>query len=171
MTPFELVYRNVYNEVIAHPVIAPLMKTGNYREFIFTNKQPVKPVIQTADLPELIFSFDGARSISLYASSSSSSLIAEYSFLLSTDGYCLSTSTFPITWGLIESLAKVHSSILSLEWNSQPFVKRIDILNMVSGLSDTNAQRNMKGWTSLFKFEVLMHVKTSDLIANATPTP
>lgn len=176
LNPVEQVYSALYDAAIAHPVITSLFKALNTRGFTTSTtaaQVPLKTIVQTADLPELILSFDGFRRVVIGSSSSGTELVPQFSFLVRTQGFNLSSALFPAVWALLEVLAKVERTLLSSTWEGTAFCKKLTVIDSVVGLrgqntGDAPAFNNQVGWSALLRFETLIHVRTSVLISNAT---
>lgn len=160
--PFTQVYDSLWSLVTDHPDIDDIVKVGNRIDFSADKRQPHKNQIATADLPELVLVQGGLRG-SLYHTSSSTRCTREYRWLISTGDFRINHFLNKVEWMLFVAHLGWTSTLTSLQYNGASFVKRCEILDAQTGASDPERNRNIQGWSSIWRIEVEMHFKTSDL--------
>lgn len=133
-----------------------------------TDREPLKQNIASADVPEFAITFD-AGNINLFDTSSSSKVVAQYRMIINTGDFRVNEYAQLITWIVICNLRLWKTHLGALTWKDATFVKRVHILNLATGQSDPERNRQIKGWTSIFTVEVEMHFKTTNLVFSELP--
>jgi hypothetical protein len=161
--PFTLVFNRLWEIVEAHPDAASVIKPGNRIKLNEqTKREPTKPFVQVADLPELMLVTEGGN-LNLHSTSSSTKIVRRYSWLLSTGDARVNYLLYPVEWLLVEAFSKWTTELTSLTYKDKHFVKRFDILDVSEGWKRADENRNIKGWSAIWKCEIEMHFATNDL--------
>jgi hypothetical protein len=66
-------------------------------------------------------------------------------------------------WQIFVALMGWKAQLTPLLWKDKAFVKRVNIITANSGIADPKLNRNLVGWSAVFRIEVEMHFATSDL--------
>lgn len=162
MTPFDLVYNALWEMVRSHCLADDLIKPGNCIDF--STADPMKGRISAADLPELILVQD-TQTINLHSTSSTTTLVKEYSWLVSTGDYRIADKLHKVEWLLTLANLNWKSVLPALEWQGKRFVTLLEIVNCKSGIADPQQNRNIAGWSAVWAIRVRMDFRTLDLLA------
>jgi hypothetical protein len=158
--PLSDVYDALWTSTKAHPVIGQL-STSNLVQF--NTRQPLREQLQAADLPELVLVSTGGSS-SLTSSSSSTRLSKRFDWILTTGDMRVDEVLFPLSWALLESMARARLALFALEWKEQRYVKRVQEIQIREGESEAARRINVRGWVAVQSIEVEMHFHTTSLI-------
>lgn len=165
--PFSLVYTALYDMAVACEPLADMVKLGNRIRFDGDTPDPAKrDAVQDADLPELVL-VPETGSVNLHGNSSSSRFVRQYAFMISTGTNKLNELLNPLEWALCCGLARWRSAITDLRWpegsGETSFVKRVDVISATQGQSDPERNRNIRGWSAVWRCEVEMYIRTADM--------
>ena len=138
------------------------VKQGNTVDFNQTNRDLVKENVNQADLPEVSLQIVGLTG-NLVQSSSGSMLLATFSWGLASGDIRYNRALFPVIWEIYRAMAGWQSRITRLEYRQENFVKRVNVLDALFGLTD-EVNRGIKGWSGLWNCEVEMHFTTTTII-------
>lgn len=166
--PFTQVYNALWTLVNAHPDIGDKFKTGNRITFGTDDREPFKRTIAASDVPELVLTQDGGP-IEMYSTSSTTKVTRDYSWLVSTGDFRINHFLNDVEWMLFVAHLGWKTHLTSLQYNSNSFVKRCEIIDIRSGISDAQRNRGLNGWSTVWKVRVEMHFKTSDLKEELSP--
>lgn len=169
--PLSLVYDALFDLVKRHPDCDDLFKTRNLVRYDHAqDRDPVKDKIQDADLPELVLLANGAT-VGMERTSCGSMMVRRYSWLMSTGDMRIAYRLLPVQWMLFEALHNWKQVLTALVWpegSGRHFVKRLDVTDVAEGLSDPEANRGIRGWSSIWGCEVEMWFKTADVTPELT---
>lgn len=166
--PFTAIFAKLWEMVERHPRLPEMVKPGNRIKLNKPNdRNPTKEHVQEADLPELLLTTDGGT-VRLHNTSSSTKVVRRYSWIVSTGDQRVNYKLYPVEWLLVEALADWQTQISPLTFKEKTFAKRLDVLDVNEGWTRPE-NRNIKGWSALWKCEIEMHFKTQDLIDALTP--
>lgn len=162
-TPFDLVFTALLDMVADSPRARKLVKTGNLIRYDSeTTRNPYKNDVAVADLPEIILIAEGGL-VSLHATSCDCSIVRRYSWLIAT-GEQRARYIHAAEFLLVCLLADCRTKLGALRWNEHSFVKRVDIVDVTTGLSDPARNRGIQGWSALWRCEVEMRFGITELI-------
>lgn len=166
--PFSMVMRTLWEMANENAVFTDLVKPGNRIDFTDeTNRDPIKQNIQDADVPEVILVPSGTPATNLCATSSTSSIIKRYSWLISTGDLRATLRLMPVEWAIFVMMHDWKNRLTALEWpenSGRNFVKFAQLLDASEGQTDTEANRGLQGWSCLWQCQVEMHFKSQDLL-------
>lgn len=169
VNPFTLVFSALWSILENSPQFVADVKVGNRIHLDITNKpNTLKPEIQDSDLPEVILITAGASNIGLLTTSSTSKIIKRYQFLISTGDPRVQNYLNQIQWDIYACFTGWQNLLGQLIWpvgSGRNFVKRADLVDCEEGLSNSDRNRGIPGWSSIWTGEVEMHFATSDLQA------
>jgi hypothetical protein len=142
-----------------------LVKLGNRIRFDSAyNRDPIKQNVQVSDLPELVLVPLGTNESNLHSSSCSSMVTRTYSWIISTGDYRYVELLAPVEWALFCAMANWKNVLLGLTWNGSTFVKDANLIELTDGFSNTENNRGIKGWSSVWNCQVTMYLTTQHLI-------
>lgn len=146
--------------------LAAAVRLGNRIKFNYEkDKDPIKREISEADTPELIL-ISTSSGGNLGETSSTSRLTRQYDWIMATGDLSITNKLLPLEWVLFCAMAKWPTTLAALQWPAGwPFVKRMNLTNVQSGMSDPDRNRGILGWSSVWSIEVEMHFRTSDMLA------
>lgn len=162
--PFSMLYTAMFNAVADSERVKKLVNSGNIVRLDGRSRSPLKEVTADADLPELVLVPTTAE-VNLHSTSSSSRVVRQYQWLLSTGDLRLTYRLEPVAFALLCAMSDWRTTIGTLTWNNASFVKRVDMLSATIGMSDSEKNRGIRGWSCVWDGEVEMHFKTTDLQA------
>jgi hypothetical protein len=161
--PFTIVYGAFWDMLLQHPQIIRDVKEANRIRFdIANNRDPIKTQIGTADLPELCVSVE-SMTANLNTNSSQSKISRLYSIFVSTGDNRYTEHLAQMEWAIFCALSCWQEKISGLIWKDSHFVTNLRLQTGSAGLSDPVRNRNITGWSSVWRAEVEMHFRTDDL--------
>lgn len=165
--PFDLTYDALWAMVEAHEGIDDIVKVGN--RIKLDNQDPMKTNISAADLPELILvPSDGV--FNFRNTSSTTMMSKNYEWLLSTGEIKLAGKLNIVEWMLFTTHLNWPQKFSNIKFIGENFVKRLQIISSRTGLADAERNRGVKGWSSIWRLQIDMYFKTSDLLLENTTT-
>jgi len=163
--PFNLVVTALWDVLLAHPRFVRDVKEQNRIRFdLANNRDPLKGAVQGSDLPEVCIA-STAGSANIMETSSTSRCTRTYSIMVSTGDYRYTEICGVIEWQVWCALCGWKKTLGGLQWNGHNFIKRVNVTNAATGLSDPEKNRNIRGWSSVWSVEVEMHFVTSEIQA------
>ncbi len=152
----------------ASPRLEALVKVGNRVKFNQTRPgDPRKAEISNADTPELVL-VPTSTTIQMHSTSSTSAAIRQFEWWLSTGSMSVTSRLLPFEFALFTAMLRWKEEIASLRWPTGApygFAKRMDVVSVVGGFADTEKNRGIAGWSSIWACEIEMHFPTDTLIA------
>ena len=161
--PFTIVYGALWDMLLQHPQIVRDVKEANRIRFdISNNRDPLKTQIGAADLPELCISVE-TMTANLHSNSSQSKMSRLYSILVSTGDKRYTELLAQTEWAIFCALACWQEKLSGLQWKGAHFVTNLRLPSGSAGLSDPIRNRNITGWSSVWRAEIEMHFQTDAL--------
>jgi hypothetical protein len=168
--PLTLVHDALWELVAKQPIFADLVKPGNRIQFNDPRvRDPIKASATTADLPEVLLTSEGLSPVRLCRTSSTSSIIKQWGWVITTGDYRLNEFLLPIEWAIIACMMDWKRVLTALRWppntssSYEHFVKRTDVVGTQHGESDARRNRGIAGFSSIMTIEVEMHFRTLDI--------
>lgn len=161
--PFSQVFSALWAMVEGCQAFTDLVPVGNRIRYDQNSRDPIKAVVQAADMPEVILVSDGLTA-NLHATSSTSMCIRRYTWLITTGDLRINEFCNPVEFAVFRAMLRWKEVLCELTYKGQPFVKRANVVSVTSGTSDPKQNRNLLGWSALWSVEVEMHFNTSDLL-------
>lgn len=158
--PISLLYDKILEAVAADTDVASLIKENNLIDFNDVRK-PTKAGVTTADLPELVIYVSSVRG-NLHASSSHVMLTTVWSFILSTGTFKMDVQN-TLLFAILKVLTDWKNSIRPVEFASKQFVKDVRLADANTGVSNAEANRNIRGWAAVIQAEIDLGLDLSDL--------
>lgn len=163
--PFTLTYTAIVQLLCSNPHFKRLVETGNIIRFDSANNfDPFKQDIKAGDLPEIIVISDGFVS-NMHHTSSTSRVIKRYSLLIATGNKQINYLLNQVQWEVLVAMVNWKNVLGALQWRDESFVKRVDVLDVVEGLSNSEQNRGIEGWSSVWRCEVEMYFETSEILS------
>lgn len=167
--PFVQTYNALWDLAENSQQLTDLVKPANRIKFNQSgppNRHPIKTQVSQADLPELVLVSTGLEA-SMHSTSSSSSCIRRFEWIISTGDMVIVDKLLPVEWAIFAAMAAWKTTVSVLTWNGLSFNKRMDITSVDNGLTDPSRNRGVQGWSALWRCEIEMHFATRDLITAA----
>lgn len=163
--PFAKAYDALWALAEESALLTSLVRAGNRVKFNHTRPfHPVKQEVSEADLPELALA-SATSSANLHNTSSSSMIVRQYTWLLSTGDMSITNKLMPVEWALFAAMTNWKLVLGALTWNGEHFVKRANVVSIDNGFADPERNRGITGWSAAWTCEVEMHFATADLQA------
>jgi hypothetical protein len=161
--PFSLVYDKLWDLAEASVPLTRLVKLKNRIKFSPTKVyDPVKREVSEADLPELTLT-STTGSANMMANSSMSSCTRTYEWIIATGSLSIIAMLGPVEFALWCALHDYQSYLNALQWDGKDFVKVARVGQISNGLTDSERNRGIVGWTSIWSLDVEMYFVTKDL--------
>lgn len=150
-----------------HRDVTAIFKPGNRIKFLGTNRDPHKEQIATADVPEIrIVPWPGGTLAPIRTTDSSSGTLM-FSVQVATgdkrvdaDGAGLHYAK----WSVFRALADWRELLAALKWRGLPFVQKLSLTSVQDGAAQSDLDRGIKGWSSLWTVSVDVWFRTIDVI-------
>jgi hypothetical protein len=163
--PFSMCYTGIVKLLLANKHFNRMVETSNLIRFDAKNKRdPLKSVVEAGDLCEVIVSQDG-MAMNLGQTSTTTMVLKRYSILLSTGDKRINDFLNQVQWEIFVCMSNWKSVITPLQWRGAGFVKRAAVLDVSEGLSDPAANRKIEGWSAVWRCEIEMHFKKTDILS------
>lgn len=164
MTPFDMVYTELWNMALSHHGFVRDVKEKNRIRFDDpANRDPLKDPVMAADLPEVQLAA-ATGTLNLQNTSSSSMITRQYTWYIASGDYRYTQFMSAVEWYLFCAMIGWKTRLVALKWKEKPFVKRANVVSTLAGMSDPQRNRNIVGWSAAWTVEVEMHFQTSDLL-------
>lgn len=162
--PFTQVYDALWSLPWKRKELCRLVKPGNRITFSGQDRDPLRPEVSTANLPELtLIPISGQPHVQ--ATSNSSFWLARFEWQLATGDKRVNRALYRVTFELLRALANWLTVLQALKWKSKPFVVVQIPRDERIGVTERDLNRGIQGWSSLWSCEVKMFFATADLIA------
>ena len=135
-------------------------KPGN--KVSFDKPTPVKPIVSTADMPELRIEPVGGDS-TFHQTSDTTEMVREFDVMLSIGSKRLKQRFFPYNFHVFCRLASWKMKLPPLMWRDKRFVDSANVIDATDGRRDVEAGRNISQWSTLYVLSVGMKFHTIDL--------
>lgn len=169
--PFNMVFRELWNMLTAHPRFERDIREGNRIRFdSHSNRDPIKKEVQDADLPEVTL-FAETISANLHNTSSTSKVTRVYTIMIATGDARYTERLGPVEWYVFTAMTGWQERLTTLLWENKSFVKRVNIPSAAAGVMNQVLNRNISGWSAVWRVEVEMHFDTDDLRAEFLEEP
>lgn len=176
MDPFSQVYNALWSLAEGSDRLTEMVRLGNRIKFNQTDySNPLKNEVGEADLPELVLVSTGSSG-NIHQTSCSSMFTRTYEWIIATGDASVINVLLPLEFILFAAMTNWQSVLGPLTWQGLSFVKRANLLNINNGLTDSERNRGIVGWSAIWGIEVEMHFETRDLqeygsIPTTTPAP
>lgn len=174
--PFSLVYRALWSMLESHTGFTGLVRTGNRIKFSGAGRDPMKSEILSADLPEVRIVPAGGPPM-LMRTSSSGSVVKRFQIQIATGEQRTdqTESLFAVEWEIIKAMHGWEAVLGALEITigegesavDVAFVKRCTAGEISEGVTDTDLNRGIRGWSAVWSCEVEMWFPTVALQPSA----
>jgi hypothetical protein len=126
--------------------------------------------VSTSDLPEVTLVANQSQA-NLHGTSSSSKLVYGYEWWIATGDVSVIRGILPVSWAVWCAMASWKDVVGALKWKGKTFCKRFDFVNQSLLLTDSEKNRGIRGFSSIWGCEVEMWFGTNDLIAQNSEGP
>ena len=162
--PFTMVYTALYDMLMEREDFKELIRIGNQIRFDSdTDRDPIKENVSSNDLPEVALLVMNATEVNIHSTSSTSMITRQYGWYVATGDLRLGEYLSPIEWAIYSGMLGWQTKITALQWCGKSFVKRVNFVDVTVGFTDIEANRGIRGWSSIWNCEVEMHFNTKDL--------
>ncbi len=162
--PFTLLYDELWNLLEQSPELSQLVAVGNRLKFNDEfNREPLKETVATADMPEILILSDGGD-FNLMNSSSTSRFDLSYSIVINTGDYRLNVFAHQIQWFIFCQFVKWKTTLTTLTWKNEAFVKNVRLSNVTTGESMAERNRGINGFTTVCKILVEVIINTANIV-------
>lgn len=161
--PFTTLYDALWSMLEAHTGFTDLVKVGNRVKFTGEVRDPVKPEINTADLPEVRLVPLGGDP-HLQRTSNGTSVRKRFGIEITTGDKRVDAALFPVEWEIFRAMSNWASVLTALTWNSKTYVKLCRPLSMTEGESNPELNRGISGWSLVWACEVELWFTTADML-------
>ena len=163
--PITLVYEKIWEILESGTRIQALVKEGNRIKLNdWRNRAPFKERIAAGDLPELtIISVNG--NVHLNKTTTGSMFTQRFRIVISSGEQRIDPGIFPVKFAVISAMADWVAQLATVVWKGEKIAPVCRMLDFVDGLSDTDLNRGILGWSTLMLLEVEMYFDTLTLIA------
>lgn len=169
--PFNMVLRELWAMLEAHPRFSRDVREGNRVKFTKdTDRGAQKPTVQAGDLPEVTI-FPETLDGNLHATSSTSRITRRYTVQIATGDFRYTEFLGPLEWCVFVAMLAWRTRLTGLEWRGKGFVKRVNASSGAQGVFNDRVNRNVDGWSAIWRVEVEMHFDTDDLRAEFLEVP
>lgn len=171
--PLDLVFDKLWDIVERYPNIDTIVKPANRVKFDdLTNRDPRKQQTADADFPLLVLT-QTTIVANLISSSTSSEIVAQYSWWVGTGDQRVNFRLNPVKWILYTTLLTACSELTALQWAGKSFVKETRLVSAVDVLQGSvvneGASVDIEGWANTLTLSVKMIFKRSDITPTLDP--
>jgi hypothetical protein len=161
--PYTIVLGGLYTFLLRQTELARRVKVRNIITFTGPDRDPIKPEVSAADLPEIRIVSIGSRPME-HSSSCMSTDTALFEIQVASGDQRLDHQHFPLKWEIFRALRHgLESTMKALQWNERSFVLSASLVRVTEGVLDSDLNRGIKGWSGLYGVEVEMQFRTIDL--------
>jgi len=129
-------------------------------------RDPIPQRVVPGELPELTLVQDIVNA-NHHLNQSIARVTVDYSFLISTGDFRQQQGINPVLWMLFVTTANWPRYLNTFTWPDEDWkpVKNYDIIDATQGMSDKDRNRNLTGWSAVWRCRVELHFRRSDLYA------
>lgn len=161
--PFSMVYSALWQMADETPELTSLVKMRNRIRYDTLDRNPEKRAYSDADCPELALHTAGLTG-NLWASSTSSIIQRQYSWILITGDLRITERLMPVEWALFVAMHRWKEVLGALRWENKPFVHRMNMINIQEGvLRPVENMDAPRGWSAVWNIVVDFNFDTKDL--------
>jgi hypothetical protein len=162
--PLTAVYNALWTLLEQHRGFTALVRPGNRIKFAGARRDPMKAEICEGDLPEVRLTCTGG-SAQIQRTSSSGSITKRFEVQIATGDQRLEydAGVLAVEWEVLKAMHGWRAVLGALIWEDKAFVKTCKLLDVRVGVTDTDLNRGIKGWSAVWACEVEMWFATADL--------
>ncbi len=135
---------------------------GNRVKFTSADRAPAKDEVSSADLPEVRL-VPTVGTPHTERTSNSSSVVKRWEVQVSTGDQRLDVAAFPLEWEVLRAMHDWRTRLVTLEWAGKKYVKRCQCVESSVGVSNSDLDRGIRGWSTIMVLEVEMWFGHDDL--------
>jgi hypothetical protein len=153
--PFSLTYDALVGMLQEHADLTALVKVGNMVSLSGTNRAPFKAEVMAADLPELRLVPTGGV-FQYHGPSGKCKFTKNFSLEIATGEQRITeaTSIYPVQWQAIRALAAWQTVFPTVLHNGAAFLTSLLAWDVQEGVTNTDLNRGIKGWSTVLGCEV-----------------
>jgi len=155
MNPLQQLYSALWSQVTRSARLSELVVEGNRVRYDETSsRDPLKQSPQVpGDMPELALIVEGTSLVNTHFNSRDVRVVKRYAWIITTGQFGLQL-LHDVEWHLLCSLVDWRQPLGELELEGKRFVTRTDVLETTQGISNPELNRNLIGWSALWRCEV-----------------
>lgn len=163
LDPYTKLHTALLDMITSQAAFVEAVKSSNIIGFESDARNPRAPIrdnVQAGNLPECMLIAMGSPRVNLHATSSSSSVTRQYTFVIATGDLRITNTLFPVEFAVYCAATKWKAYLGQLTWQNEHFVKKLDIVKNDIGMSDEMKNRGIKGWSTAITFEIDLYFNT-----------
>jgi len=161
--PYTLVARALWGLLEASPQFCALVKAGNRIKFDHEFRSPVKAEVSSADMPEVRIVITSSTPGPNNTSCSHRDTV-KWEIQISTGDKRMTSMLFPLRWVIFRAMADASRVLLqTVDWHGEKFVKTCRPASVSDGRSQSDLNRGIVGWASLWAIETDLWFSTSSV--------
>lgn len=161
--PYTIVLGGLYTLLLRQTELARRVNARNIITFTGADRDPIKPEVSEADLPEIRIVAIGSRPME-HGSSSLSTDTALFEIQVASGDQRLDHQHFPLKWEIFRAMRTgLDSTMKALRWNEKQLVLSTALVRATEGVLDSDLNRGIKGWSGLYGVEIEIQFRTLDL--------
>lgn len=161
--PFTIAYEGLWALLETWEPFTELVKSGNRIKYVGSSRNPEKPEVSDGDMPEVRI-IPVSTLTHVKRTSNLTSCLQKFEIGISTGDQRLHVRHFPVKWAILRALTNWQASLTILTWNGKTFIKIARPTEVSEGVSEFDANRNIRGWSSVWSCELEMFFTTTDMI-------
>lgn len=161
--PLRLVYAAIWDMLEAKTEFTTLVPVGNRIKYTNTtgNRAPGKDTLSDASVPQVAV-VAAELDPHLQRTSTGSSLVALWEIKIASGDQRFAME-FDVSWAIYRAMEDWDTHLMPLEWKGEDFVRAARPLKTKVQLGNPEADRGIKGWSSVWVGEVRMWFSTAQL--------
>ena len=163
--PYTLVENLVVSRLQSSVAVSAIIEDSNILQF-GANLNPKHDVVTEALIPNALIQAE-TTSQSLSYASNATHISASYALSLNTGQWNIQDHMNPLRFALVAAFADLlySAELQATLWNGKKFILDVDLLPGEIGLSDTQENNGIDGFSAVFQFTTEMVFTRADLIA------
>lgn len=162
LDPFTQVYNALWEMLETRSVINKMVRLGNRIRLDGKNRDPIKNSVGVRDLPEILI-VPGNSAPHIQRTSNSSTCLETIEIRVSTGDQRIHELLYPLKWEIYRALATWATKLQSLMWKNKTFVRLAKPVSASDVVTDSDLNRGVIGWSTIWACEVEMWFSTADL--------
>ena len=159
--PIRLVYAAIWEMLEDKYEFTQLVPVGNRIKYTGTKRAPDKDTVDPASLPQVRVIAAGLKP-HLFRVTSGSSLVIRWEIQVASGDQRFATE-MDVAWAIYRAMTGWATHIMALKWKDETFARLHRPLEVETDLGNPEADRGIKGWSSVWAGEVEMWFSTTQL--------
>ena len=160
--PFTQVHNALFGLLTSWTNFSNAVVEGNRITFTGDDRDPIKDQVSEADLPECRLVPVGGEP-AVQRTSSTTTIKRRWVIELATGDQRVDFRLLPLEWEIFRALTRWQGVITTLTWHSKPFVVTALPMSVQDAVTNTDLNRGIIGWTTIWACEVEMAFQTTDM--------